>query len=565
MASSKKLFHSDMLYILPIGGCGQFGGNMTFYGMNGDWVVVDCGAAFADERMPGVDLMMPNPSGIPAQCRKGIKALVITHAHEDHVGGVVTLWPELGYPDIYASPFAHEVLLRKFSEAQYKQRPTIITFEPEEVLPFGDMEFIPVSVSHSIPEAHGLFIRTPIGTVLHSGDWNIDPSPVLGEKTRKEVFERYAGEDGILAYVGDSTNAESDGISPSERDAAEGLEGAFKECKGKIAITIFSSNISRIHSICKAAQKVGRHVALAGRSLEAMAQNAQSCGYLEDIPPFVDVRDMASLPKNKQVYIITGSQGEGRASLAKIAQGAHKHISLKKGDHVMFSARKIPGNERAISDLMNLLISAGVEVITPKDHMIHVSGHPYKGEIETMLEWVRPKIMIPVHGEKTQMMAQGKIATMPDGSNRVIEVCVPDNGALMQVSPDGAEIVARYDCPMRPVVFGDVVDPDYAPLRDRKKVSFHGCVFVSLFVNSETTEMEELNLSVVGLLDLDRPEHQKLYDKCAQSMEEGFYRLSQRDRINPEKVEKEITNQARRFFRNVFDVKPLVELHISIG
>lgn len=559
---SKHLFQDGRLYVLPVGGCGQFGGNMTFYGADGTWVVVDCGAAFADDRMPGVDLVMPNPTAIPAECRKNIAALVITHAHEDHVGGAMHLWPELGYPDIYASPFAREVLIRKFSEAEYAQRPTIIPFESEDTLSFGPIEMTPVPVCHSIPEAHALFIRSPLGTVLHSGDWNIDPHPVIGETTNGELFTKYAGVDGVVAYIGDSTNAEYDGFSASERVAAEELEAVFGECEGKIAITIFSSNIARIHSICMAAQATGRRVAVAGRSLESMVHAARECGYLGDIEPFLDVRDMGYLPDRAQVYIITGSQGEQRATLSMVARGMHKHISLKRGDHVLFSARKIPGNERAINDLMNNLIAGGVEVITPKERKIHVSGHPYRDEIRRMMQWVRPKIVIPVHGEMAQMSAQGHIAkTLGNGP---AQVCVPENGALIEISPHGADIVARYDCEMRPIVFREIVAPDHAPLRDRRKMSFNGCAFVSICVQSGAGEIEDINLSVIGLLDLDRKEHQALYDECAQGMEDSFYRLSRADRSSVDKVEEAMRLYIRRFFRDLFDVKPITEVHVSM-
>lgn len=569
MKKSKRVkavkFETQAFYVLPVGGCGQFGGNMTFYGYDNQWIAIDCGIAFADERLPGVDLMVPDPSVIPSDCIDRLQGLVITHAHEDHIGGVAHLWPELGYPVLYASEFTAHVLERKFSEMNYDRTPEIIVFSAEERIDFGSLSIIAVPVSHSIPDGFSIFVESEIGTLLHSGDWNMDETPVIGARTEQALFEKYAGPNGVIAYIGDSTNAETEGFSPSEATVADGLVDAFRDAKGRIIITMFSSNISRIYSISKAAEAVGRRVALAGRSLESMARTAKECGLLEDIPSFVNLEVMDSLPHHEQVYIVTGSQGEARASLAKIAAGMHKYIRVRGGDTVMFSARKIPGNERAINDVMNALLSSGVNIVTPKDAPIHVSGHPYKEEIKKMVSWVRPKTVIPVHGEKTQMDAQAKIFSEDSGIENAPNIFVPDNGSLMKITADGkVSIAGRFECAMRPIVFGRVERPDYLPLRDRRKMSFHGCAFISALIDGKNGKLKEFNLSCVGLLDLEREEDQIIYDECADMLERVVYTAPKPKRLDAEAMEEELRIQVRRFFRNLYNVKPVSEVHVII-
>lgn len=562
MNKKKIAFTKNKIYMLPVGGCGHFGANMTFYGLNGKWIAIDCGAAFADEKKPGVDLLMPNILNIPRDIIDNLQAIFITHAHEDHIGGMPRLWGELGFPDIYCTAFAKEILKAKFKEVEYPKNPVYKSLKLDQPVCVGDINVQPVPVSHSIPEAHALFLQTPYGTLLHSGDWNMDETPVMPFETEEKIFRSKAGDNGVLAYIGDSTNAESKGHSPSESWAAKGLLEAFSRQQGRIVVTLFSSNIARIDSICRAAEATGRRVCVAGRSVETMVRAAISCGYLSDVQSLISTEDMGYLPENEQVYIVTGSQGEARATLAKVARGAHRHISLDLGDCVMFSARKIPGNERAIQDVMNDFLAAGIQVITPNDENIHVSGHPYGGEIANMLEWVRPEIIIPVHGEKSQITAQAKIA-----KEHQIKTLIPDNGALIEIDPEckTAKILCDYDCELRPVVFGELQIADYLPLKERRRISFHGCVFVSINIDENSHEMIELQMSSIGLLDMNNESHIKLYEDCLDEIERSFYALNKSKRGIREEVEHALSVSARRFFRKLYNIKPNVKVHALIN
>lgn len=378
MAKKKKKenagFQDNELYFVPLGGSEQFGVNLNLYVSGGEFLLIDCGLGFADERFPGIDLLLPDPAFLEANQDK-IKGLIITHAHEDHIGAVAYLWPRLGCP-IYCTAFTASVLRKKLEERGLRGVPVHVV-KPRKSEDIGDfaVEFVPVS--HSIPDSCSVMIRTDQGNILHSGDWNLDPHPVVGQATDGKVFSAL-GKEKILAYIGDSTNAEVQGRSGSEEEVARGLAQEFKHHKGRIAVTIFSSNIGRIISVARAAQENGRKVAIVGRSLHRMIASARECGYLKGIADFIDEEEINTMPRNECVFVVTGSQGEYRAALARIARGEYNGIRLEKGDTVIFSSRAIPGNEREISAVKNNLSAGGVGVVTPRDtkHVIHVSGHP---------------------------------------------------------------------------------------------------------------------------------------------------------------------------------------------
>ncbi|NQZ14365.1 MAG: ribonuclease J [Alphaproteobacteria bacterium] len=372
----------DGLNFVPLGGSEQFGVNLNAYICDGEFLAIDCGIGFADEHFPGIDILLPNPQYLEDNKDK-IKGLIITHAHEDHIGGVAHLWPRLGCP-IYCTAFTAAVLEKKLDEVPASKKAPIHIVEENEVIDLGPYSVRFVPVTHSIPQTASLFIKTKYGNVFHSGDWNLDPTPVVGEAIQAKTFEDI-GAEGVLAYVGDSTNAGVNGRSGSEMDVQKGLAEVIKEQKdGAIVVTIFSSNIGRLHSICKAAEENGRSVGIIGRSIHRMIGCAKACGYLDDIQDFVNEEDLELLPRENLVIIATGSQGESRAQMARIARGDSQFFSVRKGDTVIFSSRAIPGNEKNIIGVQNNLAAAGVKVINPRDtkHCIHVSGHPFRDEIK---------------------------------------------------------------------------------------------------------------------------------------------------------------------------------------
>lgn len=545
---------NDGITFLPLGGCGQFGANFNLYGYDGKWIVIDCGIAFADERLPGVDILLPDPKFIAAQANN-LQGLIITHAHEDHIGAVARVWPKLKCP-IYASPFAACVLKRKFSEYPPENgKPEIIEFDDGFVI--GDFGVQPVPVAHSIPEAYAMAITTPIGTVLHSGDWNLDPSPVVGVATSEEAFTEL-GDKGILAYIGDSTNAPVDGFSASESEVSPSFKKLFKGCTGKIAVTLFSSNVSRVIGIHRAATANGRQVCIAGRSLANMVDNARQCGYIPDDMHFVDMNDAQNISANKIVYIVTGSQGEDRAALARISRGNHPRIKMGKGDTVFFSARSIPGNERGIIDMKNLLLEGGVTVIDPENagEIIHVSGHPRRGEIEKMLSWVKPKSLIAIHGELSQQTAH---AALHDNA------VVPTNGQIMVIDGDGNVTTKGFvESGLQVVDFDRIVDLDHAAVSERRKMSLNGAVMVSLVYDLVDDDILDLQTTTLGLFDLDTERDQKHFDDLEDHIERAISKMSAKDRKKEDQLEQKIRSYAKRYFRELFNIRPAVEIHITL-
>jgi ribonuclease J len=545
---------TDGITFLPLGGCGQFGANFNLYGYDGKWIAIDCGIAFADDTLPGVDILLPDPTFIENQ-KDNLTALIITHAHEDHIGAVARVWPRLKCP-IYASPFAACVLKRKFSEYPPQNgKPEIIEFDRDiNVEPF-DIQAIPVA--HSIPEAFALSITTDTGTVLHSGDWNLDPKPVVGQATSEDDFKAL-GDKGILAYIGDSTNAPVDGFSASESEVEPSFAKLFKGCTGRIAVTLFSSNISRVIGIHRAATANGRKVCLAGRSLANMVDNARQCGYISDDMHFIDMNDAQNVSANKILYIVTGSQGEDRAALARISRGQHPRIKMSKGDSVFFSARTIPGNERGIIDMKNMLLEGGLNVIDPDNagEIIHVSGHPRRGEIQKMLDWVRPKSLIAIHGEKLQQSAH---AAMHDNA------VSPINGQILLIKSDGSFQTEGYvESGLQVVDFDRIVDLDHAAVSQRRKLSCNGAVMVSLVYDLVDDDILDLQTTTLGLFDMDHAKDKKHFEALEDHIDRAISKMSKKDRRDAKKLEEKMRSYAKRYFRELFNVRPLVEIHVTL-
>ncbi len=423
---------ADEIVFAPLGGLGEIGMNAAVYGFGPPgkrkWIMVDCGVAFAGADMPGVDLILPDPAFIEKN-RKDLLGLIITHAHEDHVGAIAALWPRLGCP-VYATKFAAGLLhTRRLAEPGAPDVPIKVVKQGARLTlgPF-EIEFVPMS--HSIPEANLLAIRTPAGTVVHSGDWKLDANPGLGLSTDIERLKQI-GDEGVLALISDSTNILRDGESPSESQVADVLREKIGAAKGRVLVTTFASNVSRLRSVCLAAQAAGRQIVLAGRAMERAMQVARECGYLDGVPELLGLDSFSRIPAHRLLILATGSQGEARAAMSRIVRGEHA-VKLSSNDLVIFSSRTIPGNEREVNAIVNGLILQGADVITDRDGLVHCSGHPRRGEVSKLYDWLRPKIAIPAHGEALHLQVHAAFAR----EKGVEHVLVAHNGDMISLGPD---------------------------------------------------------------------------------------------------------------------------------
>ncbi len=545
------------IYFVPLGGSEQFGVNFNLYAHDGKWLAVDCGMGFADEKFPGIDIVLPDPAFIEPY-KSDLSALIITHAHEDHIGAVAHLWPRLKCP-IYCTEFTASVLKRKMGEVMASREAVINIVAPGEHINVGPFGFEFIQVSHSIPDAAALLIETKAGRVLHSGDWNLDPTPVLGTPTDEDALKKI-GAKGVLAYIGDSTNAEVPGRTGSEIEVEQGLAQLFMECKGRIGITVFASNIARVQSIVKAAKAAERRVALVGRSLHSMVSSAVDCGYLRDIPDFLNEEEIGYLPEEKQVIILTGSQGEARAALARVARGDHADIVFGRGDTVIFSSRAIPGNEKEINTVRNNLSAAGVLVVTPNDtaHTIHVSGHPCRDEIIDMLNWVKPKLVVPVHGERIMLEAQADLARQC----QVQHVIVPNNGSVICLGPATPEVIDHVQTGLLAVEKTRIIDANHAAISERRKLQFSGVVHVTLVINARGDLIADPQISTMGLLDEENLEEKKIVRDLLEEIEDTLADMEREDLMDDHAVHEEVRIGVRRYMNVILGVKPKTTVHV---
>lgn len=482
------------LWFVPLGGSGEIGMNLNLYGCDGQWLMVDLGVTFGDDSMPGVDVVMPDPSFI-AERREKLAGLIITHAHEDHLGAVAYLWPQLRCP-VYATPFAAAFLEYKLKETGWGG------VVPVTVVPLGghadigpfSIDFI--TLAHSIPEPNALAIRTPHGTIFHTGDWKFDPEPLVDEVTDFDALQALGNED-ILALVGDSTNVFTEGEAATERDVRDNLMDLFAGYTGCIVVGCFASNVARLDSIARAAAANDRHVALVGASLWRIAETARRTGYLSPDLRFYKASEAAALPRDKVLYICTGSQGEGRAALARIAFGNHSDVTLGSGDVAVFSSRVIPGNEKAISKVQNQLVRLGVKIVTARDHLIHVSGHPARNDLRRMYQMIRPRVAIPVHGEAMHMRAHAELAK----ECQVPHAVLVENGLAVKFAGGKAKVVGTVWSGRLAWEDGAAVPFASPVLRDRKRMFYEGAVVATVVLNDEGVVIDEPQVAVLGIAD----------------------------------------------------------------
>lgn len=460
------------LLFLALGGSGEIGMNVNLYGCQGKWVMVDLGLTFADPAYPGVELVLPDLSFIEER-RDDLLGIVLTHGHEDHIGAIPYLAADLGVP-LYATPFTAGLIRLKLEEEGLTQDVELNVIDNEGSFALGPFGFRYVPLAHSIPEGNALVIDTPHGRIFHTGDWKLDERPLLGQPSTPAELTAI-GDEGVLALVCDSTNVFNPQASGSEGDVREGLMQTIKGAKGRVLVTTFASNAARVQTLGEVAAATGRKLCVAGRSLDRIIGMAKASGYLKDFPPTIDWEDAMALPRDEVMIIATGGQGEARAALARIAFDSHP-IKLSEGDLVVFSSKQIPGNEIAIGRIQNALATAGIVMVTDRQAEVHVSGHPGRPELEAMYRWIRPQILLPVHGERRHMAEQARLGL----ANGISHAPVQSNGDLLRLAPGAPQIIGREDTG-RLVLDGDVILPaDGATMNERRKLGLHGQISVAV-------------------------------------------------------------------------------------
>jgi ribonuclease J len=549
----------DELFFAPLGGVGEIGMNLSIYGLGNraqrSWLAVDLGVSFGDEEhLPGIDLIMPDIRFLEKE-KKNLVGIVLTHAHEDHFGAIIDLWPKLKCP-IYATKFSASLFAAKLAAERTTLKIPITEVPSGGTIDLGpfSVEFIPVA--HSIPESHALAIRTSVGTVLHTGDWKIDPTPVVGPPTDEKRL-REIGDEGVLALVGDSTNAVRDGRSPSESEVGVSLTGLIKSAKGRVAVTTFASNVGRIRAVADAAKAAGREVVLVGRAMDRVSNVARECGYLDGVPSFRGPEYYGHFPPDKVLALCTGSQGEPRAALARIARDDHPEVTLNNGDCVIFSSRTIPGNEKAVGSIINGLVNQGIDVITDRDHLVHVSGHPRRDELRELISWVRPQLLIPVHGEALHLNEHAKLARQMG----VPKVMTCRNGDLIRLGPGDPAIIEQLPAG-RLYKDGSILEEDKSrAVVERRKMAFAGCAVVALAMTEAGELVDDPEVELIGVPEntsAGEPFDDIVFDAVVATVE-GLPRAKRRD---PDSVAESVRRTVRSVIQQHWGKKPLCVVHV---
>jgi ribonuclease J len=554
MAKAKA---TDELVFLPLGGSNEIGMNFNLYGYgpphDRKWIVVDLGITFGDQTTPGVEVILPDPTFMEENAGR-LLGIVLTHAHEDHIGAVAWLWPRFKAP-IFATPFTAFILREKLREAGLLDEAQITIVELGGSIQLGPFDIELITLTHSIPEPNGMAIKTPLGTILHTGDWKIDPDPLLGAPTDSDAI-RKLGDEGVLAMVCDSTNVFVAGHAGSEAEVRDALVPLIASLKGKVAVACFASNVARMDSICRAAQANGRRVALVGRSMHRMSAAAKSVGMMADLQPFIDDNEAKKFPPDKVLYLCTGSQGEQRAALSRIADGTHPHVSLGANDACVFSSRVIPGNEIPIRNLQEKLSNRGVRLYTERDHPgIHVSGHPCRDELAEMYRWARPEISVPTHGERRHLVEHAAFAR----DLQVPQQVTPRNGDMVRLAPGRAEIIDEVHAGRLYVDAGVVTPENGDALRERRHAAFNGVVVVSVVMDGKNQIVSGPQIRALGLPGADAEALDDLLDELADEAERALERLKGQDRDDDEAVEAAMSRAVKKASQRMWGRRPVVE------
>lgn len=556
MTKSKKISYrppDDALWYLSLGGAGEIGMNLSLYGTEGKWLIVDCGVTFGDEMTPGVEIIMPDISFI-ADRKEDLIGMVVTHGHEDHIGAIEHLWTRLLCP-VYATKFTAELIRNKLSHSDLIRRVKIVEIAPGGSFELGPFKGDMIPVTHSIPESYMLALRTKHGTVLHTGDWKFDPDPIVGHMTDDARLQAL-GREGVMAVVGDSTNALIPGHSGSERDAQNGLIEVFRGIEKRIVVTCFSSNIARLKSICEAAARTGRYVTLVGRSLWRNAEVAEECGYLPEFNDLLSENEAMLSPRDKIVIVSTGCQGEPRAALWRIAMSDHPEIELDEGDTVVFSSRDIPGNEKAISRLQNRLIARGLKVITAHQAPVHVSGHPAQEELTQLYQWTRPNLVLPVHGELRHQQEHERVAK----ECQVPHTLIPANGQIIRLGPGIHEVVTEVPSG-RWGLDGKVLRRlDDESAKSRRKMSFNGATVITVVMDERGKVVREPQVALMGLSDDAGDLH--MQEEIAAAAHDAIDNMPKSTRLDDAAVRHAVAQAARRLLQEHQGKKPVTEVHV---
>jgi ribonuclease J len=538
------------LLFVPLGGTGEIGMNFNLYGCDGAWIAVDCGMGFAGPEAPEAELLLADPAFIVAR-REALRGLIITHAHEDHIGGVARLWPQLRCP-VYATPFTAALLRRKLNEAGLGREVKLHIIPPGgafELAPFS-LRFI--AMTHSTPEAQALAITTSYGTVLHTGDWKFDPHPLVGTLADMAGLEAL-GDAGVLAMISDSTNATVDGHSGSERDVQKSLNALVGDLPGRIAVTCFASNIARVSTVVEAGVAAGRHVALVGRSLGNYVAAAQEAGYLAHLPDFIPEEDIGAIPDDNLLLLVTGSQGEPRSAMARIAADTHRYAVLGEGDTAIFSSRMIPGNEKAIAAVQDALVRRGVDVITDDDELTHVSGHPARDELIKLYKLVRPKYLVPTHGEWRHLSAQAALA-----EEEGLTAIRLENGDMLRLAPGIPEVIDSVPTGRLAIDGTNIVPLKGGIMSARRRMLFNGVVVGSAAVDGQGNILGDARISAPGLFEET--------ERLQRELEVEFQDLLSALPASTRREDAAFTDAARAILRRIvgkrFGKRPIVEAHI---
>ena len=545
------------LLFCPLGGAGEIGANMNLYGYGNpgehNWIMVDIGVTFADDTFPGIDLIYPDP-GFIVEKKDNLLGIIVTHAHEDHIGAIAHLWPKLKCK-IYATPFTAVLIKEKFKEKNVDINNHLKIVQLNGIVDLDPFRIEYVSMTHSILEPNGLKIKTPAGVVLHTGDWKIDENPMVGKNIDIDKLKQI-GNEGVLAMVCDSTNIFTVGRSGSEETVRRSLLKIMERLKKRIIITSFASNVARMETIFYCAEKTGRQISLVGRSMHRIFKAAKQCGYLKDIIDPIDPREAKNISREKIIYLCTGSQGEPMGAMMRISSYTHPDVFVEKGDTVIFSSKIIPGNEKKLYKLHNQLVKDGIEVISEENEFVHVSGHPNRDEMKDMYSWIKPKCVIPVHGEHRHLMEHISFAK----EMQVPHPVLVENGDIVKIFPGDKPEVYDKAPSGRLYLDGNIsVHEDSQSIKDRKNLSSNGYLEVTLLITSKGNIHDNPILSFRGL-----PIYEE--DEFTYGLENEIEKITKSFKIGSRKQEHNLIDAlkiaCRKFTKEKTGKKPYTNINL---